>query len=922
MTTLSCATGDARKISGVENLAGTDMTTPERWKEIDRIFSAAVELKLDERAAFLNHACGADDELRQEVESMLAHDLPESLIGSQAIKEATQLLAPTHQQKLQNENIGPYQVIRSLGAGAMGHVYLAHDKRLNRPVAVKLLSFYDVTEEERIRRFRREALAASALNHPNILTIYEIGEADGHNFIAAEYVEGQTLLALISSGNVPVPTAVDIGVQIARALSAAHAAGIVHRDIKPANIMVRVDGLVKVLDFGIAKYSQPDDPRQSKESQVETAIGTVIGTAAYMSPEQARADAIDARTDIWSLGVILYELVTGHRPFEGETAMDVMSAVIERTPLTFSAHELVIPDALERIVSKALRKDRGERYQTINDMLLDLQSLKQELEFERKLESSMPPKSKSAADMRERATETVVESAVRPTVSEKGPTTATTLNQRSTVIAVAALLIIAAGVGSYFYFMRARSGVINSVAVLPFVNASGNSELEYLSDGLTESLITSLSQLPKLSVKARSSVFRYKGKNIEPLQVASELSVQAILNGRVVQRGDQLTLSLELVDARTGNQIWGEQYNRKLADLVALQQEIARDVSRKLQARLSGADKQKLAKNYTQNAEAYQAYLKGRYYWNKGRAPGYEKSRDYFQQAIDLDASYALAYSGLASYYSFAAANGLLPPDENWPKAEAAANKALALDETLAEPHNPMAAVKLYYYRDWPAAERYFRRGIELDPNFAEIHNHYALCLYLFGRNEEALTEIQRAIELEPLSPRFNLSRARILFFIRQYDRAIDQFGKTLELEPNFALAHEWLGYAYEQKGMHREAIAAWAKALTLSGEGEQASILERTYAASGFETAVRALAQRKLERLNEKTGRGEYVPASEYAMAYLRLGDKERVFGWLAKAVEETYRFALEIKVNPIFDSLRSDPRFADIVRRVGLPQ
>jgi tetratricopeptide (TPR) repeat protein len=349
---------------------------------------------------------------------------------------------------------------------------------------------------------------------------------------------------------------------------------------------------------------------------------------------------------------------------------------------------------------------------------------------------------------------------------------------------------------------------------------------------------------------------------------------------------------------------------------------MARDVSQKLRARLSGADEQKLAKNYTQNTEAYQAYLKGLYYWNKGPAPGYEKSRDYFQQAIDLDPSYALAHSGLALYYSYAAANGNLPPVENWPKAEAEANKALALDETLAETYNPLAAVKLYYYRDWPAAERYFRRGIELDPNFTEIHNHYALCLYLFGRNEEALAEVQRAVELEPLSLRFNLSRAGILFSLRQYDRAIDQLRKTLELEPNFALAHEWLGDAYEQKGMHSEAIAEWGKALTLSGEGELASTLERSYAASGFEMAVRALAQKKLERLNEKTGRGDYVPAIEYVTVYTRLGEKEQAFAWLTKAVEERNRFALKIKVEPIFDSLRSDPRFAELMRRIGLPQ
>jgi len=415
-------------------------------------------------------------------------------------------------------------------------------------------------------------------------------------------------------------------------------------------------------------------------------------------------------------------------------------------------------------------------------------------------------------------------------------------------------------------------------------------------------------------------VFRYKGKDIESQQVGSQLSVQAILNGRVVQRGDNLTLSLELVDVRTGNQLWGEQYNRKLTDLVALQSEIARDVSEKLRLRLTITEKQRLAKRGTENAEAYRAYLRGIFYWNKGFAPGYEKSREYFQQAIDLDPTYALAYSGLAHYYGFASTVGLLPPNENWPKAEAAANKALALDDTLAETYNALAAIKLYYYRDWPLAERYFRRGIELDPNSAEIRAHYASCLTLFGRDEEALAEAQHSVELEPLSPRLNYFWGRKLFFTRQYDRAIDQFRKTLELDPNYVPAHEDLGDAYEKKGMQREAIAAWAKALTLRGEEQQASILERTFATSGFEPAVRALAKQQLEKLNERMKRGEYVEAAEYVTAYTRLGDKEQAFAWLDKAVQERNGFVFIFKVNPIYDKLRDDPRFQDLLARAGL--
>jgi tetratricopeptide (TPR) repeat protein len=425
-----------------------------------------------------------------------------------------------------------------------------------------------------------------------------------------------------------------------------------------------------------------------------------------------------------------------------------------------------------------------------------------------------------------------------------------------------------------------------------------------------------------LKVIARSSSFRYKGKDVDPQEVAKALGVEVIMTGRVTQRGDSLVISTEVMDARDRTQIWGARYNRKITDLLSLQGEIAQDVSEKLHLRLTSTEQQRLARRSTENTEAYQAYLKGRYYWNRGLAPGYEKSRDYYQQAINLDPNYALAYAALASYYGFLSANGLLPPDETWPRSEAAANQALALDPTLAEAYAGLAGVKLYYYRDWPTAERYFRRAIELNPMFAEVHMHYALNLNRFGRNEEALAYGLRAVELEPLSLRLTQNWARLLFFIRQYDRAIDQFRKTLELDPNFPPAHEWLGYAYEQKGMQKEAVAEWGKALSLSGAGEQALSLERAYVTSGFEMAVRALAQQRLENLNERVKRSAYVPAFEYVAAYTRLGDKEQAFVWLDKAVHERNQFALEVKVNPLYDKLRDDPRFQDIVRRGGLPQ
>ncbi len=892
----------------------------ERWEKVKGLFDAAVELEPHKRRQFLDTSCGTDERLRREVENLLASFANAgSFMEDPAVREVASLIIEPAEKLEQGRCFGHYEIIEQLGAGGMGEVYLARDKKLDRQVAIKILNENFARHELNLERFTQEAKAASALNHPNILVIHEIAACDEVHYIVSEFVAGKTLRELLKQAPLKLSEVLDISIQIADALTAAHTAHIAHRDIKPENIIVRPDGYVKILDFGLAKLvgHKPIGFEETTVKQNQTAQGVILGTLSYMSPEQVQGGKIDERTDIFSFGVALYEMLAGRTPFAGESSSDVIASILKSEPPLPGNFNREIPAELERIVAKALEKNREERYQTAKDLLVDLKRLKKQIEIQTGVER-MAAANKQIDSQSKNATPILVS---RPTSDVEYAVSEIKNHKRAFVVMLSVLILAAAGF-AYWFLVRGSSKAtpIESIAVLPFVNEGGNSDVEYLSDGMTESVINSLSQIPHLSVKARSSVFRYKGKEVEPQTIASELSVQAILNGRVVQRGDDLVLYLSLVDARNGNQLWGAQYNRKLTDLVSLQSEIGRDVSQRLRMRLSGADEQKLAKNYTQNPEAYLAYLKGRYYWHKLLAPGYEKSREYFQQAIDLDPSYSLAYSGLADYYGLAAATGLLPPDENWPKAEAAANKALALDETLAEPYNPMAAVKLYYYRDWPAAERYFRRGIELDPNYAEIHNHYALSLNLFGHDEEALTEIQRAVELEPLSQAFHVNWARILFFTRQYDRAIDQCRKTLELDQNFAAAHQALGDAYEQQGMHREAIAEWAKALTLSGDGEQASLLERTYAASGFEPAVRALAQKKLERLNEKAGRGQYVPASEYVMAYIRLGDKEKLFGWLAKAVEERNGFAFRFKVIPMFDSVRSDPRFEELTGRVGL--
>jgi adenylate cyclase len=471
-----------------------------------------------------------------------------------------------------------------------------------------------------------------------------------------------------------------------------------------------------------------------------------------------------------------------------------------------------------------------------------------------------------------------------------------------------------------------------SIAVLPFENLSEDKANAYFADGIQEEILTKLSRIGDLKVISRTSTLRFKNAPDNISQIAKQLGVANILEGSVQKAADQVRVSVQLIDAESDSHLWAERYDRKLTDIFAVESDIASNIAEALQAKLTGAERRAISSQPTKNTKAHELYLRGRFCFNKWLGPvravvpggeEFDKSRQYYQQAIELDPNYALPYAGLADFYGFAFAFGLLPPEEKWAKAqEENAKKALELDPTLGEAYNPLAADKLYVHRDWPGAERNFRRGLELSPNFAEMHAHYAFCLVLFGRNEEALAEMRRALDLDPLSPRFGFASARLFFFMRQYDAAIDQYSKTLELDPGSAFAHEWFGDAYEKKQMQKEAIAEWSKALHLSGVDEDASLLERTYAVSGFDAAMHALAQKRLERFKEKTARGEYVAAVEYITACMRLGDKEQAFAWLAKAVEERNRLAFEIKVNPIFDPLRDDPCFEKVVANLALKQ
>ncbi|MEP6570983.1 MAG: protein kinase, partial [Acidobacteriota bacterium] len=756
----------------------------------------------------------------------------------------------------------------------------------------------------------------------NILTIHEIGEFEGAHFITTEFVDGLTLRARMKAKALPADLALDIAIQITSALAAAHAAGIIHRDIKPENIMVRADGLVKVLDFGVAKFTQVDG--NENKDLVETMPGRIIGTAIYMSPEQARGAAIDRRSDIWSLGVVLYEMVAGRPPFWGNTSADVIAAVIEREPLPLATDGSVALESVERIVFKALQKEQEDRYQSAAELLTDLKQLRQTLEHagerERPDSRELSTDSKGDIPTRNVAVNLKHDTPVSglPTQSSAQTLAGRIKQHKYAFFAALVILTFGAVAASRFYFAKPIHQPIKSIAVLPFVNASGNDEMEYLSDGMTDSLITSLSQLPQLVVKARSSVFRYKGKEASSQQVGRELNVQAVLNGRVVQRGNDLTLHIELVDVDAETALWSGDYNRPVANLVSLQNEIARDVSQKLQVRLSGADEQKLAKNYAANSEAYQLYLKGRYHLLKTSRPELQTGISYFQQAIAADPSYGLAYVGLADAYRSLAVVGEMPATEGIPKAKEAAQKAIEIDDTLAEAHGELGFIIFWYDWNWSAAENQIKRALELDPGGADIHMYYAHLLSNTGRHEDALAEAKRARELDPLNLRTGALEGLFLFDAGRTDEALDRLRKTSELDPNFWLAHSFAASAYTEKGMFDEAIAEVRKARELDRDSTfLIAFLGYILAKSGKQTEARAELDRLLKLSNER-----YVAPYNLALIYNGLNERDKTLAWLERGYKERDPKMTFLKVEPKWNNLRSDPRFQDLMRRVGFPK